>query len=513
MREGKIKALSIFVFCLFVVVLALPNFMKVNFLPQSLNNKVNYGLDLRGGVQVLLKADFKSFMSNQFDIIAQALRKEARKNQINISQLKINEEGLTFEAKSADESSQVTPSKLKKVLASVDGSLDFQMKDNAVKVFYPETQRKELLTSVMDQTVEIIRHRIDENGTLEPSIQRQGDFAVVVQVPGLSDPSELKNLLGKTAKLSFHLVEAEVSAADKDKINLPYWAKLLPGDEASGSGSWYVLHSKASMMGDVLTNAQLSNQTEPLVLFNLNSLGTKVFAELTSKSVGKRLAIVLDDVVISAPAIKQPIIDGSGTISGNFTVSSANQLALLLRAGALPAPLKILEETVVGPSLGADSIALGKKAAIVALIAVAILMVGLYGFFGIFACMALVVNICGILMIMGLIGATLTMPGIAGIILTLGMAVDTNVLIFERIKEEMRSNLPLKYCIKQGFKNAFSTIFDSNVTTLIAAFFLYAYGSGIIRGFAVTLTIGILCSMFTAITFTKLLIHSFVRGK
>ena len=249
----------------------------------------------------------------------------------------------------------------------------------------------------------------------------------------------------------------------------------------------------------------------PRVSFTFNTLGAKLFAEITSKNTGKRVAIVLDNKVISAPAINEPILSGSGVISGNFTVTSANELALLLRAGALPAPLSIAEEKVVGPSLGEDSIAFGKKSGVIAIIAIVIFMISIYGYLGIFASIASIINLIFILAVMGVMEATLTMPGIAGIVLTMGMAVDTNVLIFERIKEELKINSTVQYAIKQGFNHAFATILDSNLTTLIAAFFLYMFGSGVIRGFAVTLTIGILSSMFTAITLTKMLIYYWIN--
>jgi preprotein translocase subunit SecD len=402
--------------------------------------------------------------------------------------------------------------KIPSLIRKVDSGLDLKQDSGQFQISYSESYRERILNQLVDQTVEIIRLRIDETGTLEPSLQRQGDLGILLQVPGLHEPGQLKRILGKTAKLTFHIVDEEASIDKALKGSIPYDDVLLKGDTGTDAKPiWYIVKAKPVLTGDTLINAQLATTTAPVVAFNFNTLGAKIFADVTTKNTGRRLAIVLDDKVISAPVINEPILGGSGSISGNFTISSANELALLLRAGALPAPITVEDETIVGPSLGEDSITFGKRAGLAALLAITTTMILLYGPLGAFASLALLVNLAFVLTTMGFLNATLTMPGIAGLILTLGMAVDTNVLIFERIKEEMATKSTVSYAIKQGFHHAFTTILDSNITTLIAAFFLYVFGSGLIRGFAITLSIGILSSMFTAITLTKLMIAASLR--
>lgn len=509
MQFGRWKTVLILLACVFLIVCALPNFIQTKFLPSALNHKVNYGLDLKGGVQLLLKVDFEAYAAEQLNITSELLRKSLRKARVGYTELRSDGTKIVFNLRNRDDEKAI-----KSLVSKIDGDLMVKSAESRVEVSYSESKVERLLEGLIDQTVEIIRHRIDESGTLEPSIQRQGSSGILLQVPGLREPGELKRLLGTTAKLTFHMVDEEASVEQALKGVVPYGDRLVLGDsDKSGQKIWYLIKDKASLTGDTLINAQLYNSTSPMVAFNFNTLGAKIFADVTTKNTGKRLAIVLDDKIISAPVINEPILSGAGTISGNFTVSSANELALLLRAGALPAPLKIAEEKVVGPNLGEDSIEFGKKSGLVAIASITVLMIALYGLFGVFASIALLVNLGAILTSMGFLNATLTMPGIAGIVLTMGMAVDTNVLIFERIKEEIKIKSTVQYAIKQGFHQAFATILDSNLTTLVAAFFLYAFGSGIIRGFAVTLTIGILSSMFTAITLTKLLIYCWIDFK
>ncbi|XP_044732910.1 protein translocase subunit SecD [Chrysoperla carnea] len=351
--------------------------------------------------------------------------------------------------------------------------------------------------------------RVDSTGTKEPILQKQGDRHILLQVPGEEDPTYLKNILGKTAKVTFHLVDENANVEEAVKGHVPMCSMLVQGDRMG----YLVVKKKAILGGDSLTTAAASfdQNSQAGVSFSFNSLGSKLFGEVTKNNVGKHLAIVLDNKLLSAPTINQPIMGGSGIISGDFTVESANELALLLRAGSLPAPLKIIEERSIRPNLGADSIESGKKAGIIGFAAVCIFMVWSYGLLGLFANIALSLAMLYVLALLSLFQATLTLPGIAGIILTMGMAVDANVLIYERIKEELNKGTSNLYAIKTGFESAFATILDSNLTTLIVAFLLYIFGVGAIKGFAVALTIGIISSMFSAIIITKLLIDIWVK--
>lgn len=483
---------------------ALPNFFTSShsFLPSQ---KINFGLDLRGGSQLLLKVNFESYLKDQMALTSNIIRKSLRKDKIRYSKLRSSRNSVTLSAVSYGDIE-----KLRKALKSVDRSLEIENEGQRFTVKYSDQRLNQLHSTVLEQTREIIRHRVDETGTKEPSIQRQGDYGILLQVPGLDDPTQLIRVLGKTAKLSFHLLDSDASVTQALSGYVPSGSKLVAGDDEN---SWYVIKSQSVVNGDMLTDAKFMNNEHghPGVSFNFNTLGSKLFAEATRNNKGRRLAIVLDDKVLSAPSINEPILSGSGIISGSFSVASANELAMLLRAGSLPAPIEVAEEKIVGPSLGEDSIALGKKAALIGIGAVIIFMIATYGIFGLFASFALIFNIIFILSILTIMQATLTLPGIAGIVLTVGMAVDANVLIFERIREESNIKSITYYSIKRGFEQAFATILDSNLTTLIAAFFLYIFGSGLIKGFAVTLTIGILSSMFTAITLTKIFVLTWMH--
>ena len=366
----------------------------------------------------------------------------------------------------------------------------------------------------MAQSLEIVRRRIDEVGTREPTIQRQGENRILVQVPGEKDPESIKRLLGQTARLTFHLVDLDTSVEQALAGNLPPGSELLPSDEGdrTGGAGQYVVRKRVEVSGESLVDAQPTYyQNQPVVSFRFDSVGGRKFGNITRDHVGELLAIVLDGRVISAPRIDEPILGGSGIIRGSFTVQEANELAVLLRAGALPAPLEIVEERTVGPDLGADSIEAGKVASVIGFVLVVLAMGLYYGLFGVFAGIALVVNLILIIAALSVLQATLTLPGIAGIVLTMGMAVDANVLIFERIREEVRVGRPPMSAIDAGYREAMRTIIDANLTTLIAAVLLYAFGSGPVRGFAVTLGIGIITSMFTAITFTRLLMATWFR--
>ncbi|TAN54781.1 MAG: protein translocase subunit SecD, partial [Rhodospirillales bacterium] len=405
--------------------------------------------------------------------------------------------------------------KARELLRKLEPGTDLEAGDNgAYALRYTDISIAEKKRAVITQSIEIVRRRIDELGTRESTIVGQGDDRVLVQLPGVQDPEHVKRLLGKTAKLTFHLVDHAVSVQDALAGRLPPGSEALQLADAGekDAGRLVVIRKKVELGGEALTRAQSGfSEGMPVVNFTFNTAGAKKFASITTEHVGKQFAIVLDGKVISAPVMREPITGGSGQISGNFTVQSANDLSLLLRAGALPAPLTILEERTVGPDLGADSIQAGKTASIIGLVFVAIFMVLVYGSFGLFADVALVVNLILLLGLLSMIGATLTLPGIAGIVLTMGMAVDANVLIYERMREEYRLGRGVVSACSAGFKRALVTIVDSQLTTLIAAILLYEFGTGPVRGFAVTLAIGLFTSMFTAILVVQLMITAWLK--
>ncbi|MGI4752519.1 MAG: protein translocase subunit SecD [Janthinobacterium lividum] len=488
---------------IFAVICALPNFtqIKSKYLPHDL---VNLGLDLRGGAHLLLDVDFDTYLNDAMENLADTLRKSFREDKIGYKNLLVKQNNIQLELRSQEELKS-----LKKIISKIDPEINVEANDNRIKLSYSESRLSELLNKVVDQSIEIVRMRVDSTGTKEPILQKQGDRHILLQVPGEEDPTYLKNILGKTAKLTFHLVDENANVEEAVKGHVPMGSILVQGDRMG----YLVVKKKAILGGDSLTTAAASfdQNSQAVVSFSFNSLGSKLFGEVTKNNVGKHLAIVLDNKLLSAPTINQPIMGGSGIISGDFTVESANELALLLRAGSLPAPLKIIEERSIGPNLGADSIESGKKAGIIGFAAVCIFMVWSYGLLGLFANIALSLAMLYVLALLSLFQATLTLPGIAGIILTMGMAVDANVLIYERIKEELNKGTSNLYAIKTGFESAFATILDSNLTTLIVAFLLYIFGVGAIKGFAVALTIGIISSMFSAIIITKLLIDIWVK--
>lgn len=488
---------------IFAVICALPNFTQVKskYLP---HHSVNLGLDLRGGAHLLLDVDFDTYLNDTMENLANTLRKSFREDKIGYKNLLVKQNNIQLELRSQEELKS-----LKRIISKIDPEINVTASDNRIKLSYRASRLSELLNKVVDQSIEIVRMRIDSTGTKEPILQKQGDRHILLQVPGEENPTYLKNILGKTAKLTFHLVDENANVEEAIKGHLPMGSMLVQGERIG----YLVVKKKAILGGDSLTTAAASfdQNSQAVVSFSFNSLGSKLFGEITKNNVGKHLAIVLDNKLLSAPTINQPIMGGSGIILGDFTVESANELALLLRAGSLPAPLKIIEERSIGPNLGADSIESGQKAGIIGFAAVCIFMLWSYGLLGLFANIALSLAMLYVLALLSLFQATLTLPGIAGIILTMGMAVDANVLIYERIKEELNKGTSNLYAIKTGFESAFATILDSNLTTLIVAFLLYIFGVGAIKGFAVALIIGIISSMFSAIIITKLLIDIWVK--
>jgi preprotein translocase subunit SecD len=479
------------------------------------HEQINLGLDLQGGSHLLLEVDLGAVIEERLEALVDDVRSTLRAERIGYRGLGVRGGAVTFTL-----TDPASAPRALEVLEQLDqGNLSRelvfeQVGDGRIEIQLSEEAADELRESAVTQSLEIVRRRIDEVGTREPTIQRQGEDRILVQVPGEKDPDSIKRLLGQTAKLTFHLVDLDTSVEQALSGNLPPGSMLLPSDEGNqpGPAPQYVVRKKVEVSGESLVDAQPTYyQNQPVVSFRFDSVGGRKFGNVTREHVGELLAIVLDGKVISAPRIDEPILGGSGIIRGNFTVQEANELAILLRAGALPAPLEIVEERTVGPDLGADSIEAGKWASVIGLILVILSMALYYGLFGIFADVALIVNLILIIAVLSVLQATLTLPGIAGIVLTMGMAVDANVLIFERIREEARVGRSPMSAIDAGYREAMRTIIDANLTTLIAAVLLYAFGSGPVRGFAVTLGIGIITSMFTAITFTRLLIATWLR--
>jgi preprotein translocase subunit SecD len=474
---------------------------------------VNLGLDLRGGAHLLAEVQVDDVYEARMDALWPEVRDALRDVRDTVGTIRRQDappgelrvrisrpEGIAEAVAAVRE--LATP------VVSLTGvgspTLDVRGENDTVIVTLSAAEREATDNRTLQQSVEIVRRRVDEAGTREPTIQRQGRDRILIQVPGIGSAQELKDLIGTTARLTFHPVVRQTSDAEADVDSRQV---LLPS--MTEEGAFYVLEQTPVVTGDDLVDSQpaFDQQTgQPSVTFRFNPSGARAFGEYTAANVGAPFAIVLDEEVISAPVIRQAITGGSGQITGNFSVEESTELAVLLRAGALPAEMVFLEERTIGPELGADSIAAGETAALVAFAAVLVFMVLSYGLFGVFASAALVLNVGLIFGVLSLIGATLTLPGIAGIVLTIGMAVDANVLVFERIREELKTAKGPSRAIELGYSRALSAIIDANLTTFIIAVILFVLGSGPVRGFSVTLGIGILTSVFTAIYVTRLFI-------
>ncbi|MEM8951652.1 MAG: protein translocase subunit SecD [Pseudomonadota bacterium] len=508
---------SIIAICIAGIVLSLPNLFsreQMEKLPDWLpNQQINLGLDLQGGSHLLLDVGVDVVVEERMEAVADDIRRLLRPEGVRYRGVGARGDTTSFTLVDSSQAPQAL-----EILRELNTNLvtpDFEIEEagnGRIEITLTDAAATQLRNSAVQQSLEIVRRRIDEVGTREPTIQRQGASRIVVQVPGEKNPDAIKRLLGQTAKMNFHLVDMDTSVAQALSGNLPAGSILLPMEDGEGAEQ-IVVRKRIEVSGENLVNAQPTyQQNQPVVSFTFDNVGARKFGNVTRDHVNELLAIVLDDKVISSPRINEPILGGNGVISGNFTVESASELAILLRAGALPAPLSVVEERTVGPGLGEDSIAAGKLAGIIGLIAVMVFMAFYYGpIFGLAADVALVVNLILITALLSMLQATLTLPGIAGIVLTVGMAVDANVLVFERIREEARLGKSPIAAVDTGYREAMRTIIDANVTTLIAAILLYAFGSGPIRGFAVTLGCGIITSMFTAIMLTRLLISTWLR--
>ena len=519
------KALAIILTALVVCLCAVPNFFPeatVKGWPAWAQRRLVLGLDLQGGSYLLLEVDSNYVKKEKLDQIRHDIRRTLRDAKIGYTGLAVRNDAVEVRI-SRDTDVPNALAKLRELsqplggLLGSSGQRSVEVSDagsGLIRITVPQAAITERIRQTIEQSIQIVERRVNQLGTVEPVIQRQGTDRILVQVPGLQDPSRLKELLGKTAKMEFRMVDPTVPPDQAQQGRVPPDSELLMSSTSPKIP--YVIKKQVLVSGGDLTDAQPGfdqRSGEPIVSFRFNTSGSRKFAQATSENVGQPFAIVLDNEVISAPVIREPITGGSGQISGSFTVQQANDLAILLRAGALPAPLTVIEERTVGPGLGQDSIEKGELAAYVGSIMVIVFMLVTYRLFGVFANVAVAINVAMIFGVLSLLNATLTLPGIAGIVLTVGIAVDSNVLIYERIREELRGGRNAISAIDAGFRRALSTILDSNITTFIAAAVLFYIGTGPVRGFAVTLGIGIITTVFTAFTLTRLIVAWWVRWK
>src|ERR1700733_6521874 len=520
------KALAIILTALVVCLCAVPNFFpeaRVKTWPAFAQRRLVLGLDLQGGSYLLLEVDANAVKKDKVDQLRDDVRATLRTAKIGFTGGIVTKPDGVDVRITKDTDFATALSKLRELsqplggLLGSNGQRSLEVSDaggGLIRLTVPQSAITDRIRQTIEQSIQIVERRVNQLGTVEPVIQRQGTDRILVQVPGLQDPTRLKELLGKTAKMEFRMVDTTVPPDQALQGKAPPDSEVLMSSTAPKTP--YVVKKQVLVSGGDLTDAQPGfdqRSGEPIVSFRFNTSGSRKFAQATSENVGQPFAIVLDNEVISAPVIREPITGGSGQISGSFTVQVANDLAILLRAGALPAPLTVIEERTVGPGLGQDSIEKGELAAYVGSIMVIVFMLLTYRLFGVFANIAVAINVAMIFGVLSLLNATLTLPGIAGVVLTVGIAVDSNVLIYERIREEIRGGRNAISAIDAGFKRALSTILDSNITTFIAAAVLFYIGTGPVRGFAVTLGIGIITTVFTAFTLTRLIVAAWVRWK
>ncbi len=486
------------------IIFASPNLLtqqQADALPSWLPHKrISLGLDLQGGSHLLFQVDIDAVIRDRLEAAKDSLRDVLRKNNINYTGLAVTKDSVT-----AQLGDPATRDKVLSLLQDSPIGVAVQIDDaGKIQGAFAEQELRQLRGQVLEQSIEIVRRRVDLQGVKEPTIIRQGEDRIIVQLPGVGDPSQLEALIGKTAKMTFHFVSDEFrNGAPEKPATVPAGTIALPSQD----GGFEVIETRAILSGENLVDARAETDPQngrPVVGFTFDSAGARKFARATTDNVGRRFAIVLDNEVISAPVIREPIPGGRGVISGSFTPEQTHTLAVQLRAGALPAPLNVLEKRTVGAELGADSIAAGKMASLMGLALIVVALVIAYGLFGLFANVALVFNFILLIAAMSLLEATLTLPGIAGMVLSLGMAVDANVLIHERIREEIRAGRGPVMAIDAGYRTASGTITDSNLTVIISSAFLWIFGSGTVKGFAVTLILGTIISMFTAVVVSRL---------
>ena len=479
-----------------------PNLTTVpSWWPSSMSQPLNLGLDLKGGIHLVVDVDIEKVVAQQVSDNISTIRRTLREEKIRYKKLDSNDTQVTVSLKDMADLA-IAEKVLKRALIGYDMT---QAEDGSLLFTISEAEAKEIKSYAIDQTIEVIRRRVDALGTTEPVIMRQGERRVLVQIPGYEDSARAKLIIGQTAQLEFKLVD------EKGDLDKALAGQIPSGDMVAyhEDGRPILLKKRTELSGKDVAQARVSidpQYNEPAVTLKFNNQGARTFDRLTKENVNKRFAILLEGTVQSAPVIRERISGGTAQITGSFLLEEARNLAIVLRAGALPAPIKVVEERSIGPSLGQDSIDQGLDSIIYGIIAVLLFMIAYYRFFGFVANIALVFNMLLIAAAMSMIGATLTLPGIAGIVLTIGMAVDANVLIFERIREEIALGKTPFSAVDGGYDKAFSTIMDANITTLIAAIVLFQFGTGPIKGFAVTLSVGILASMFTAIVVTRAII-------
>ena len=488
---SKINVLIIYLLFIFIAVFSFLNLQNDN--NQFINKKINLGLDLQGGSYLLLEINSDNLVKEKIQSKVIPIKKLLKENDINYKNFKINDDNLSLSIDNMEKFDLLFKSRKDNLVNPyIDNYRSYELDytkifNNQIKISFSKFGLLTINNSALKQSIEIVRRRIDDVGTKEPTILQRGEKRILVELPGLKDPERIKALLGKTAQLNFRLVSDNNEFGTDELI--------------SENGEQLKISKRIIMSGENLIDAQPSIQNqnnEPTVSFTLDRLGAQKFGRATTDNVGKRLAIVLDGEIVSAPNINEPITSGNGMISGNFTFQEATDLALLLRSGALPTPLIVVEERTVGPDLGEDSIKSGITSLIVGFILVILFMLYKYKIFGLIANTALIANLLMLTGVLTILEATLTLPGIAGIILTVGMAVDANVLIFERIREELKTEKSIIHAFDSGYARAKITVLDANITTLIAAIILFAFGSGPVKGFAITLGIGIITTLFTA---------------
>ena len=507
------KKLAIVFAAVFGVLLAVPtmNSGLEKYFP-SWVHPISLGLDLKGGAQLLLEVDtdtmFKEKSVQLYDSARAALI-DRDKGVIRFSNMRNINDQVSMTIRDSDEVSRAK-GRLKGELGS---GVEIKSHDNVITVSYSDKQRSEMIDDALTRSIEIVRRRIDALGTKEPSIQTQGGKYVFVQLPGVDNPERIKDLIGQTAKLTFHLVNENVSEDQLISGRAPAGTKFMPLIDSPTQ--LVPVYSRIEVSGENLKDSQadFDQNNMPVVTTVFDTTGSRRFAKLTTEHVNERFAIVLDDKVLSAPNIREPIPGGRGQISGGFTLQGAKDLAVLLRSGALPAPLSVIEERTVGAGLGADTISAGKIGALAGLLFVVVFMFLLYREFGLIADLVLLVNLAMIIGVSALFGATLTLPGIAGIVLTLGMAVDANILPFERIRDEVKAGSSTLRAVDAGFQRSMKAVMDGNLTNLICALILFQFGAGPIRGFAVTLSIGVVTTLFTCVVLSKVIIDWYMNNK
>ncbi len=506
------KLLVVFV-AVFGVLLAVPTMVPgaSKYFP-SWMHPISLGLDLKGGAQLLLEVDTATMFQEKsvqlYDEVRSAMI-DRSKGVIRFSNLRNNDGVVSLTLREGEDMSHAK-GRLKSVFGN---TVDISTSGRTITLSYSDKQREEMAADALSRSIEIVRRRIDALGTKEPSIQSQGGKYILVQLPGVDNPEHIKELIGQTAKMTFHLVNENVTPDQLVSGVAPAGTEFLPYMDSP----WNMVpvYSHVEVSGESLKDSQadFDQNNMPVVTTVFDTAGARRFAKLTTEHVNERFAIVLDGRVLSAPTIREPIPGGRGQISGGFTLQGAKDLAVLLRSGALPAPLQVIEERTVGAGLGADTIAQGKIGSAIGVLFVLLFMIMVYRGFGLIADIVLMVNLAMIIGVSALLGATLTLPGIAGIVLTLGMAVDANILPFERVRDEMRSGATPLRAVDAGFNRSMKTVLDGELTNLICALILFQFGAGPIRGFAVTLSIGVMTTLFTCLMLSRVLIDWYMGGK